>query len=110
MKKWNNNERWELAVKLEGIIGADIDLNEEEALRDAIRLISPEFANMRDKQERKIVEWFENTTDEEKELFVQEEMRKTEKAQREQEASQIIKAELEPWAEDYINWWKGREK
>ena len=110
MKKWNNNERGELAVKLEGIIGADIDLNEEEALRDAIRLISPEYANMRGEEEREVVEWFENTSDEEKELFVQEEIMKAEQAKREKGASQMIKAELAPWAEDYIDSWRERQK
>ena len=110
MKKWNKNERWELAIKLEGIIGADIDLDEEEALRDAIRLVCPEFAEMRDEEEREVVEWFENTTDEEKELFVQEEMRKMEEAKREREASQIIKAEIAPWAENYGKLWRERRQ
>ena len=110
MKKWNKNKRWELAIKLEGIIGADIDPDEEEALRDAIRLVCPEFANMRDEEEREVVEWFENTSDEEQEMFVQEEIRKAEQAKREKGASQMIKAELAPWAEDYIDSWRERQK
>lgn len=71
MKEWNKDERWELASKLEGILGADIDLDEEEAIRDAIRLICPEFAAMRDEDEREVVDWLENTPIEEQRRFVE---------------------------------------
>ena len=65
MKDMNSKERWNLAAKLEGILGADLDADEEAALRDAIRIVSPEFAAMRDADEADAVDWFETTTPEE---------------------------------------------
>lgn len=106
MKKWDKNERWELAVKLEGIIGADIELNEVEAIRDAIRLFCPEFADMRDREERDVVEWLETTSDEEKEQFVREETEKRKIAQMELNKSVRLKAEMTPWAVRFIESWK----
>ena len=71
-KEWNKEERWELAMKLDGIIGADIDPDEVDALLDAIRIISPEYAQMLDDMEQEVVEWYENTTDEEKDQQIRE--------------------------------------
>lgn len=72
MKEWNDEQRWILATKLEGILGADLDLNEEDAIHDAIRLICPEYAAMRDADEQEAAEWWESTTDAEKDALVQE--------------------------------------
>lgn len=74
-KEWNKEERWALAMKLDGIIGADIDPDEVDALLDAIRIISPEYAQMLDDMEQEAVEWYENTTDEEKDQQIKEFMR-----------------------------------
>ena len=64
-------ERWALAEKLDGILGADLDVDEEDAIRDAIRLICPAFADMRDAAEEDVVDWFENTPIEEQQRFVE---------------------------------------
>lgn len=78
MKDWNKNDRWNLAAKLEGILGADLDADEEQAIRDAIRIVSPEFAAMRDEEEADVVDWFENTPLDEQRKFVEEEQRRAE--------------------------------
>lgn len=78
MKEWNEKERWNLAATLEGILGADLDADEEQAIRDAIRIVSPEFAAMRDEEESDCVDWFENTPYEEQKKFVLEEQRRAE--------------------------------
>lgn len=64
-------ERWALAEKLEQILGADLDVDEADAIHDAIRLICPEFAEMRDDAEEDVVGWFENTPYEEQQRFVE---------------------------------------
>ena len=74
----NEKERFDLASKLEGILGADMDAEEEQAIRDAIRIVSPEFAAMRDEEEADCVDWFENTPYEEQKKFVEEEQRRAE--------------------------------
>ena len=76
MKEFDKAERWELAGKLEGILGADLDMDERDAISDAIRIICPEYAEMRDKQQDEVVSWFENTPIEEQERFVEEEIGK----------------------------------
>ena len=63
MKDWNKKERWALATKLHGIIGADLDADEEEAIYDAIRLICPEYAKRLDDDEQDAVDFFENATE-----------------------------------------------
>lgn len=78
-KEWNKEDRWALAAKLEGIISTDIDLDEEEALRDAIRLVCPEYAAMRDDDETDAVAWDQNTTSEQKAAFVSAEIKKMQK-------------------------------
>ena len=72
MKEWNNEDRWILATKLEGILGADLDLNEEDAIHDAIRLICPEYAAMRDADEQEAAHWWEDATEEEKDALIAE--------------------------------------
>lgn len=44
-KEWTEQERWELAGKLYQIIGADIDYDEEQAIYDAISIVSPTFSD-----------------------------------------------------------------
>lgn len=75
MKEWSKDERWHLAAKLEGVLGADLDADEEDAIRDAIRLICPEYAAMRDEDERDFAEWDAATGDAEKGRFIEEEMK-----------------------------------
>ena len=43
-QEWTDDERFEIAQTLYHLIGLDIDLNEEQAIYDAIHIISPEFA------------------------------------------------------------------
>ena len=90
MKEWNDDERWALAEKLEGILGADLDPDEEDAIRDAIRLISPQFAELRDAAEEDVVGWFENTPYEEQQRFVAEEEEKARRAIAEQTGMKLI--------------------
>lgn len=78
MNSDKKNDRWDLAEKLEEILGADLDADEEQAIRDAIRIVSPEFAAMRDEEEADCVDWFENTPYEEQKKFVEEEQRRAE--------------------------------
>ena len=65
MKEWNEKERWALAAKLDQILGADLMPDEEDALKDAIRLISPEFAEMMDEDIRAAAELYDKMTAEE---------------------------------------------
>lgn len=45
MKKgWTREERDDLCAKLEGILGADLDDDERDAIYDAISIISPGYA------------------------------------------------------------------
>ena len=74
----NEKERFDLASKLEGILGADLDADEEQAIRDAIRIVSPEFAAMRDEEEADCVDWFETTPVDEQRKFVEAEQRRAE--------------------------------
>ena len=64
MKKENRPDLWQLAIRLEGVLGADLDPDEEDAIREAIRLICPEYAAMRDRDEQDAVDWFESQTPE----------------------------------------------
>lgn len=90
MKEWNKDERWALAEKLEQILGANLDVDEEDAIHDAIRLICPEFAEMRDAAEEDVVDWFENTPFEEQRRFVAEEEEKARRALAEQTGMKLI--------------------
>lgn len=54
-------ERWNLAYTLDGILGADLDFEEEEAIKKAIRIICPEYAKKLDDIEKDVMDWWENT-------------------------------------------------
>lgn len=43
-KDWTQEERDDLCAKLEGILGADLDDDERDAIYDAIGIISPGYA------------------------------------------------------------------
>ena len=58
-KEWNEKERIALAAKLEGILGADLDPDEEQAIRDAISIISPEYAEAIEKDEQETAAWWD---------------------------------------------------
>ena len=49
---WTEEERFDLCAKLEGILGADIDLDEYDAIIDAIGIISPAYAEAIEKEEQ----------------------------------------------------------
>lgn len=70
MKELNDQDRYALASKLEHILGADLDPDEEDAIEQAIRLISPEYAAMRDAEEQEAADWFDSTTPEQRREFV----------------------------------------
>lgn len=57
-KEWTEQERWELAGTLYQIIGADIDYDEEQAIYDAIHIISPEFAKELDERDQALEDYF----------------------------------------------------
>ena len=62
-KEWNENERWALAETLHGIIGADLSVEEEDAIYDAIRLISPEYAQEMDELAQECIADYEANKD-----------------------------------------------
>jgi hypothetical protein len=64
MKELTKEERYALAVKLDGILGADLMPEEEAAIEQAIEIISPEFAAGTADLEREAEEFFENATEE----------------------------------------------
>lgn len=64
MKELTKKERYDLAVTLDGILGADITPEEDFALRQAIAIVSPEFAAGTEEAEREADEWFANATEE----------------------------------------------
>ena len=59
-KELTKQERYELAARLFKLLGADIDADEEQTIRDAVAVISPEYAADMDAQEDAAVEFFEN--------------------------------------------------
>ncbi len=63
-KQLTKEERYTLAVKLDGILGADLLPDEEYALQEAIEIISPEFAAVMEEADREVAEWFEHATEE----------------------------------------------
>lgn len=71
-KEYTEQERWNIAAKLEGILGADLDGDEEDAIQDAIRLICPEYAQMRDDEEQEAADWLDSTTPEQQQKFIEE--------------------------------------
>lgn len=62
-KELTKQERYELAGKLFGILGADLDFDEEDAIIEAIAVVSPEYAEDMDAAENAAVEFFENATE-----------------------------------------------
>ena len=57
-KEWTEQERWDLAQKIYGLIGLDIDYDEEQAIYDAIHIISPEFAKEMDERDQALEDYF----------------------------------------------------
>ncbi len=53
-KEFTEQERFEIAQTLYNLIGLDIDLNEEQAIYDAIHIISPEFADAIDERDKEL--------------------------------------------------------
>lgn len=72
MKKDNTPDRWALAMKLDAIRGADLDMDEIEAIEQAIQIVCPEYAQARDDAEQESADWFDNTTPEDRAAFVRE--------------------------------------
>lgn len=62
MKELTKEERYALAVKLDGILGAELMPDEEAAIEQAIAIISPEFAEGTAEREREADEFFKNAT------------------------------------------------
>jgi hypothetical protein len=71
-KELTDKERWALAAKLDGIIGADLMPEEEDAIEQAIRFISPEFAQAVEDEIQEAADWFDRTTPEERKKYVEE--------------------------------------
>ena len=59
MKELTKEQRYALAGTLRGILGADITPDEEDALEQAIRIVSPEFAADMDADEREFAKIIE---------------------------------------------------
>lgn len=53
-KEFTEQERFEIAQTLYNLIGLDIDLNEEQAIYDAIHIISPEYAEVMDERDQEL--------------------------------------------------------
>lgn len=64
MKELTKEERYALAVKLDGILGANLTPDEEYAIEQAIEIISPEFAQGTADLEKEVDEFFDNATEE----------------------------------------------
>lgn len=72
MKNEHAPDRWALAMKLDAIRGADLDMDEIDAIEQAIKIVCPEYAQARDDAEQESADWFDNTTQEERAAFVRE--------------------------------------
>lgn len=70
MKNKPAPDRWALAMKLDAIRGADLDMDEIDAIEQAIRIVCPEYAQARDDAEQESADWFDRTTPEERAKFV----------------------------------------
>lgn len=64
MKELTKEERYALAVKLDGILGLDLLPEQEDALQKAIDFISPEFSAAMMEADDEAGEWFDNATEE----------------------------------------------
>ena len=75
-KELTQKERWDLAVKLDQILGADLMPDEEAAIEQAIEIICPEFTQAVEDENQDVEDWFNRTTPEQREEFVEEMKRK----------------------------------
>lgn len=64
MKELTKEERYALAVTLDGILGLDLLPEQETALQRAIEFISPEFAAAMMEADDEAGEWFDSATEE----------------------------------------------
>ena len=74
MKNEQPIDRWELAEKLYGILGADLDYEEEKAIEQAIAIICPKYAEAIEQSIRESAEWYDSHTPEEMDEFVRQQM------------------------------------
>lgn len=54
-KEYTTDERQKIAAHLENLLGADIDAEEEQAIYDAIEIVSPEYAEGMRQFEQEVV-------------------------------------------------------
>ena len=71
-KELTDADRHALAAKLDGILGADLMPDEEEAIEQAIEIICPEYARAVEDDLEEAADWFESTTPDERKKFVEE--------------------------------------
>lgn len=64
MRELTKKERYDLAVTLDGILGLDLQPEQETALQRAIDIISPEFSAVMMEADDEAGEWLENATEE----------------------------------------------
>ena len=76
MKNEHTPDRWALAMKLDAIRGADLYMDEIDAIEQAIQIVCPEYAQARDDAEQETADWYDSTTPEERAKFVEEQMKK----------------------------------
>lgn len=72
----NKVDRWELAAKLDGILGADLDQDEEDAIKTAIAIVCPAYAEALEEDIQESADWYDSTTPEERAAFVEEQKAK----------------------------------
>ena len=63
-KELTKEERYALAAKLDGLLGADLMPDEEAAIEQAIEFISPEFAADTEAELQDAADFFDNATEE----------------------------------------------
>ena len=63
-KELTKEERYALAAKLDGLLGADLMPEEEAAIEQAIEFISPEFAADTEAELQDAADFFDNATEE----------------------------------------------
>ena len=57
-KEWTDDERFDIAQTIYGLIGLDIDSKEEQAIYDAIHIISPEYAAAMDERDQELEDFY----------------------------------------------------
>ena len=70
-KELTDKDRWDLAVKLDQILGADLMPDEESAIEQAIEIICPEFTQAVEDENKDVEAWFNSTTPEQRKEFVE---------------------------------------